>query len=108
MKKVIKPLLILTITFLFTACFKENHSVRLKNGYSSRINTITIGSAQIESVNPGETSGYKSINTGDFSISGTTSSGEQISGSGSISGKGKHKWTVTMNSSGSLNMTEDK
>lgn len=92
---------------VFNSCAKDNHEVRLKNQYFEQINNIKIGTADIGSVASGGTSAYKSINTGDFTISGTSSSGSTLSGSGTISGSGKHKWTVTISSSGSVSMKED-
>lgn len=108
MKKTFKTLLILAIVFLMASCLKENHSVRLKNDYYTQINNIRIGNADLGAVPPGQVSGYQSINTGNFTISGNTNNGQELSGSGSISGKGKHKWTVTVTSTGGVEFKEDK
>jgi len=107
MKKAITTGL-LSILFLLTSCLKDNHSIRLKNDYPSQINKVVIGNAQIGDVASGTTSDYQPINTGNFSISGTTNSGQSLSGSGSVSGKGRHKWTITVSGGGQISFTEDK
>jgi len=107
MKKSILPFL-LSLVFLFSSCLKEDHTIRLTNNYSQQINNVTIGTAALGNVASGATSAYKSINTGKFSISGTTTGGQSLTGSGEISGKGKHKWTATVSSGGTLSIKEDK
>ncbi len=107
MKKVICSLLITSIIFL-SSCLKENHSIRLKNNYPESINNVVAGTAKIGNVASGATSEYKPIDTGNFSISGTSSSGQTLSGSGSISGKGTHKWTMTLSSAGQISLVADK
>jgi len=108
MKTTIKSTLILLVMFLFSSCLKENHSIRMKNNFSEQLNNVRMGTAEIGSVPAGATSEYKSINTGDFTISGTTASGQNLSGSGTLSGKGKHKWTLTVDGSGQVKIVEDK
>ena len=105
--KTLLSFLVLSSLLVFASCSKDNHEVRLKNEFFEQINNIKIGTADIGNVASGGTSAYKSINTGDFTISGTSSSGGTLSGSGTISGGGKHKWTVTVNSSGGISMKED-
>src|SRR3954469_9466478 len=101
MKKIKFILLLSFLTLFLTSCFKENHSVRVKNDYSENLTDISIGTANIGQVDSGSTSGYTSMKTGNFSISGHTVSGQTLSGTGSVTGKGTHKWTVTINYYGS-------
>ncbi len=107
MKKVMKQLVILSFVFFFSSCLKEDHSIRLKNVYPEQLKEVQIGTAYLGDVATNATSDYKPINTGKFSISGTTSSGKSLSGSGTLSGKGKHKWTLTVSSSGVCSVAED-
>lgn len=93
--------------FIFSSCLKERHSVRLKNEYAYDVRNFTAGTANIGDVASGATSDYKSINTGNFTISGTTSNGQSVAGSGSISGKGTHKWTITLGANGTCSVKED-
>jgi hypothetical protein len=104
-----KSLYLVLAGFLFfaTSCLKEDHTIRFRNNFRESILNVRLGNADIGTVGIGGVSSYKSITTGDFNISGNTSSGGTLSGSGSITGKGKHKWTVTLSSSGSITMEED-
>jgi hypothetical protein len=108
MKRTIVNLTQMILMLAFMSCMKEDHQVRLTNNFSRTINNVHIGTASLGSVGPGQTSGYQPIQTGNFSISGQTDNGQNLSGSGTISGKGKHKWTVTLSASGSVSMAEDK
>lgn len=107
MKKTIQHFIFILVVFSFSSCVKENHSIRLKNEYREQLNNVQIGVANIGSVASGGTSEYKPINTGKFSINGTTSSGQKLSGSGTLKGKGKHNWTLTVSSSGVCTVKED-
>ena len=108
MKKITQIFAFIALLVTFTSCLKEKHSVRFENNFSQRIDNLTIGNASFGSVNPGATTEYKPINTGNFSISGVSANGGQLSGTGTISGKGTHKWTVTLSSSGGISIAEDK
>jgi hypothetical protein len=108
MKKLIS-LASLSIFFLFfTSCFKEDHRIRFQNNFSLKINDVNAGNANLGSVNSGETTDYASIATGNFNITGTATNGNKLQGSGSVSGKGKHKWTIKLSSTGGLSISEDK
>jgi hypothetical protein len=100
-------LLVALLTLLLTSCMKEDHQVRFRNNYPLAIHNVRIGQATFGTVNANSASGYKAIHTGDFSISGVADNGAPLTGSGTLSGKGKHKWTVTLNSAGSISMKED-
>lgn len=106
MKKVVSVLFTATLLLLLSGCFKPDHSVRFSNKFSLEMTNVTIGNASIGTVAPGETSAYKSISTGNFNISGQSATGH-LEGSGTISGKGKHKWTVTLGADGKITMQED-
>ncbi len=70
--------------------------------------SVTAGNAKIGTVENGKVSNYYAINSGNFSISGMSSSGQNLSGSGSVSGRGTHKWTITLSSAGTLSISKDK
>jgi hypothetical protein len=105
MKKVISILFIAS-TILFFSCQKMGSYMRVKNEYSQELYNVVVGSAQIGNVPSGGTSDYQLINTGSFSISGTTSTNQALSGSGSISA-GNHHWTITINSTGKVSIAAD-
>lgn len=108
MKRLLRIFLFAALLLPFTACVKENHQVRFRNYFRETITNVVIGSANIGTVPAGSTSGYKSINTGNFSISGQTQNSGPLTGSGTLSGKGKHKWTVTLSAQGTIAISEDK
>jgi hypothetical protein len=68
---------------------------------------VKINSTSYGSIAVGAVTDYKPVNEGSFGVSGSTVSGKPLSGSGSVSGSGTHKWTVTIHSSG-LILVEDK
>ena len=90
------------------SCKKENHSVRVRNLYASDLANVHVGSINVGSVPSGTNSSYYSIAAGDFIITGASSNcGGNLNGSGSISGTGKHRWTITVNGSGNVSIRED-
>jgi uncharacterized protein YceK len=104
----IKILIFLTIIVLFAGCALEpNHSIRVKNLYQEKIKTIKIGTATFNNIDYKKTTEYKPIDEGNFSITGSTETYKQIYGSGTVTGKGTHKWTLIINSSGTLTMQKD-
>jgi hypothetical protein len=108
MKKLLSISILVSALFLLTCCVKDDHTVRFKNDFNKTINNVVAGTAQLGTVAPGNTSDYKSINTGEFKISGSAATGEQLTGEGTITGKGKHRWTITLSPSGIVSMSEDK
>lgn len=94
-------LLVAIVTLLFTACLKPKHSVRVTNNYAVALK-IVIGPNDYGSVAPNSSTEYKSIPEGSHTMSG------DVSGTLSVTGKGKHKWTVTISSSGGATIAEDK
>jgi hypothetical protein len=107
--KTIKALaFILLIAFLFACCSKDpNHSVRIKNDYFASFYDVKIGSVGYGTVANGATTDYQGVEEGSHNISGTSSLGQSLTGTISISGKGKHKWTMTITSSGQAQISED-
>jgi hypothetical protein len=105
-RSLLSTLFVLMIT-LFGSCSKDENTIRFKNEYNLTIDNVQIGNAFFGSVSPGSITGYQSIEPGNFQISGKASNGAPLTGSGSISGKGTHKWTVTLRSSGSVGISED-
>jgi hypothetical protein len=84
-----------------------NHSLRVKNQYAETINNLKVGTVSFGTVASGTTTEYKPIDEGSYTLSGTTTSGNPLQGSLSISGKGTHKWTMTVESSGTITIKED-
>ncbi len=109
MKKQIILLLgvVFTVSIL-TSCFKSDHFLRIKNSYSRSFTDVRINSTSYGRIAAGETTTYKPIEEGNFSIYGTTVNGEALSGSGTIKGKGTHNWTITITAAGGVTMAEDK
>ncbi len=99
---------LLVVALLLTSCSKANHSIRIKNSYSSAFSNVSVGGTSYGSISVGGTTSYKPIDEGNFSLSGTTVGGQPLTGSGSVSGKGTHKWTLTITSGGSVSFAEDK
>lgn len=91
----------------FTGCFKADHSVRIKNAYAEPFTNVSIDETSYGAISVGGTTDYKPLDEGDFSISGSTSSGKQLTGSGNVKGKGKHKWTITITAAGGVTINED-
>ena len=108
MKKTFSRALIAAIVFTFFSCLKEDHKIRFKNNYSQVLYNVSAGSASFGTVVPGGVSGYQSVNAGNFTISGNTSTGQPLIGGGSVTGKGKHKWTLTLSAAGQVSIAEDK
>lgn len=108
MKKIFSvPLIPLVLLFLFS-CSKGDYSLRFTNNYTETIYNAAAGSAFFGNVDPGKTSDYKILSTKSFLISGTSTTGKQVNGSEAVSGKGTHKWTITLTAKGEIVFTEDK
>lgn len=108
MKKIISWLFILTSLLFFSSCQKTTHYVRLYDGYSLEVFNVVAGNAQIGNVNAGATSDYQLIDSGNFSISGHTANGQQLTGSGYTKGSGTHYWTITLDASGKASIALDR
>jgi hypothetical protein len=108
MKKLRVLFLLLPAMFVFSGCLKEDHTIRFRNSFSESLNNVVVGQASFGTIKPGETTEYKSIETGSFELTGKTASGQDLIGSGNISGKGKHKWTLVLSAGGHISMSEDK
>ena len=111
MRKLLFVLLVLAISgLIFTSCsFDPNHTIRVKNLYSEPFSNVSINSTSYGKVDVGSTTDYKSVDEGSFTLSGTTvTSKTSLSGSGTVTGKGTHKWTLVITSSGGVTISEDK
>lgn len=100
----------LTAGLMLMGCSKSNdpdHYIRVKNEFAETIMNLQVGSANYANVNPGTLTGYIHVYEGVNPISGNTGSGVTLSGSVSVSGKGTHRWTLTILSSGGANIVED-
>lgn len=92
---------------LFAACRKEKHSVRFVNEYSEAMIDLGTGQNSFGPLNPGGITAYQSIPSGTFSIYARTSN-QELKGTGLVSGKGTHKWTIIIEPQGTLSVNEDK
>lgn len=101
MKKYILILSCTLLVSLFVSCLKPKHQLRIKNDYPIALK-VQVGPNDYGSVGSGSTSSYKSIPEGSHQISG------DLVGSVSVTGKGKHNWTMTIGSSGQITIAEDK
>ena len=100
--------IIILLLLVFGSCTKDpNHSVRFENQFSMKLYNVKIGKASYGTVVPKTITDYKPIDEGNFSISGTTDTIVVLTGSGTVSGKGTHKWTAKLNDFGSLEFKED-
>lgn len=99
---------IVTSTVIWGCSPDPVNSLRIRNNYPTTIYNTKINSISYGEVGTGTTTGYKPINEGGFTITGTTTTHGDISGSGSLYGKGEHKWTLTINMNGTGTCTEDK
>ena len=108
MKKKFKIIATLFAVLFLIACIKENHSVRVKNNLAADVNSVKFGTATVGFVASGQTSGYVHIDTGtNLSCTVNKAAGGSITGTGKISGKGTHKWTIYISINGALTIQED-
>jgi len=105
--KILKNTILLCAILALSSC-KEKHSIRLTNNYIETVSNMYAGNAFIGTVDPGSTSGYKSIDAGNFQITANLSSGSSLSGAGSVTGKGTHRWTLVLSEAGTLSVRNDK
>jgi hypothetical protein len=104
--KVTLPLIILVSFFIFS-CKKTEHQLRFLNNYALVMHHVQAGNVPLGEVNPGQTTAYSKIPEGDFSVSGNYANGN-LEGSGTVHGRGKHQWTLTLNPDKTLTITENK
>ena len=111
MKKQWRLLVIFLMGFALFGCSilsEPNFSIRITNNYSETVNNVMVGTVSFGSISPSTTTSYRSIEAGDHTLSGTTPSGGNLSGTVTLSGNGTHKWTMTITSSGSLSLSLDQ
>lgn len=108
MKKLRVVIAMLAIGFTLTSCSLDpSFSIRVKNEFAETVNNVMVGSVNFGDVNSGSTTVYKPVDEGTHDLSGTTANSGDLTGSVSISGKGTHKWTLTITSSGGVEIEED-
>jgi len=109
MKKAVTVFLALAfvVSILSSCSLEPQHSIRIKNSYSKTLNNVKINSTYLGTLEPGASTDYKPVNEGTFAFSGTVN-GLAFTGGGSATGKGKHKWTVTINQSFQIVCEENK
>lgn len=97
-----KLLFILAIVMLcFSSCNKEEDmQVRVNNQYPQALN-IVIGPTAYGTVSSGEITDYKGVPEGSHQISG------DLTGSITLEGVGKHKFTLTIDANGGIALKED-
>jgi hypothetical protein len=110
MKPILKKLMVVSVlAFFLWGCTEDpDHSIRIKNQYSEAMSEVKVNSVSYGQVETGATTGYKPVDEGNFTLSGATVSGLPLTGSGTVTGKGTHKWTLTITSAGGVTMVEDK
>jgi len=92
MKKIFNIVLVALFALSLTiiSCKKPaDHSIRVKNDSSLPIGTITVGSLTFKDVKAKTNSEYQAIPEGTYTIGGDFETNEF-----SISGTGKHKWSI--------------
>ncbi|MES2679417.1 MAG: hypothetical protein V4635_06005 [Bacteroidota bacterium] len=119
MKKIISKIAVLVFCSLFILCKKEGkHQIRIKNDFSPTwggvlVGEKTAGNAKFtEDINQGNTSEYADIDAGSFAWKVTYWGGGNIyadyNGDNKVSGRGKHKWTLSISDGGVGKLSEDK
>ncbi|HVD97323.1 MAG TPA: hypothetical protein VNB90_03895 [Cytophagaceae bacterium] len=105
----LKAIVMLSVALLLSSCLKLKPSVRIINNYPDDITNLKVGPADFGTVTAGSTTGYIEVSEGSNTLSGTDAEHPtiQLTGSLSVDGKGKHKWTITISSSGSLSIVKD-
>ena len=94
MKKSFKRIiLLLTSIVLFAVSCKKpaEHSIRVNNKSTLSYQNITLGSLTFNDIKAGTATEYKAIPEGTYSIGGDITSNPFT-----ISGTGKHKWSITI------------
>ena len=83
-------LALLSIALIATSCKKPaDHSIRVQNDSSLPIGTISVGSLTFKDIKAKTASEYQAIPEGKYTISGDMETSEFT-----ISGTGKHKWSI--------------
>jgi hypothetical protein len=99
---------VLFTMILLTSCVKTEHKIRFQNLYSLDVENLKIGSDAFGTVASGATSDYQSIPEGSGNITGYSTTGQYLSGSYTVSGKGQHNWTVILSAAGTMSIKNDK
>ncbi len=96
--------LLAVLLLLPLACSKETDlQIRFQNNYSKTINNVVIGPDNFGNVAPGQTTAYISIPDGSGTISGVTSDSlYKLTGTYSVTEHGKHSYTATLDSAGTI------
>ena len=110
MKNILAKIFLVAISAtLLIGCIKApSHSMFVKNSYPVAMSDVKINNVSYGQIESGATTDYKPLDEGSFTISGTTVNGQPLTGGGSVSGKGIHKWTMTITSTGGVAFEEDK
>jgi len=108
MKKIAGCAVAVLLILLSASCTKESHSIRFRNNYSEAVKNVVVGPVSFGTVLNGRVSDYEPIAAGNFSISGVTLSGANMYGAASITGKGTHKWTLLLSTTGKVWLQDDE
>ena len=93
---------------LFTSCLKKpNHTIRIQNHYIVAISDIKINTTSYGRIEKDGITKYIHVEEGDFLIKGTMDNGSPLLGRGYVTGKGDHKWTLTLCHNGKLTFSDD-
>lgn len=86
---------------------KTEHSIRVKNELSLTLNNVKVGSVEYGDVDAGEITDYKVVEEGKNSVGGYSDNGGTLEGTVTVSGSGVHKYTLTIQTNGDLDISED-
>jgi hypothetical protein len=105
MKKILFLLLIAVIGI--ASCKKADMEVRVTNNFPAAL-FIKIGPTDYGEVASGETTDYKDVPDGSHQVTGTLAGGVPLlTGSITLDGKGKHKFTMSISQTGEVSLKED-
>jgi hypothetical protein len=99
MKKIVFVVALLAL--ILSSCGKEEDmQVRVSNNFPQAL-SVSIGPTSYGTVPSGETTDYKGVPEGSHQVSG------DITGSITLEGMGKHKFTLTISNTGGITLKED-
>lgn len=99
---------VILIPFFLEGCtFRPDHSIRVKNEHEEALIDLYVGTAFYGLVDPGVITDYIPVDDGTCGYYFTTYYDGPQSGTVTIKGWGKHKWTLTIGGPGGSKIEED-
>lgn len=93
--------------FVIASCTKNEHSLKFENHSAYTVTSLEAGPVWFGLTAPGESQGYRPISEGTYTLNGLTDKG-LISGQFSITGKGEHRWLLSLDEGGQVLLTREK